>query len=139
MKNLGMKMKCMKRAASSDVMYKSVTWYDFVEDDAQSYRKRWHIKPILFYEIDDANIEEIVSEDYWKANCGEDGFSDYSAEDAYNFLSQKARWYYDLGIMDDDDSYDSISCYDYDEDTNISTTIYFDLDKRLQSHFRIAR
>ena len=144
-------------------MSKTLTWYDFVEDNAQSYSEILaymddyldyttdesceddpeeilnNFKPILFYDITDENIDKIISEDYWNANTGEDAFSDYTVEEAYDYLTQKAKWYYDLGIMDDDDFYDTISCYDYDEDADVSTTIYFDLDMRIQSHFRINR
>lgn len=143
--------------------YKTLKWYDFVEDNMQSYTEMLadmddyldyttdesceddpeevlnNFRPILFYDINDENIEKIISADYWNKNVGNDAFSDYSAEDAYDFLTKKSMWYYDLEIMDDDESYDSISCYDYDEETGVSTTIYFDLDKRLQSHFRVNR
>lgn len=143
-------------------MYETLMWYDFVNDDAQSYTEMLYymegdedhldyttdescidepedildnFKPILFYDITDENIDRIVSEDYWKANSGDDAFSDYTAEDAYDFLTQKSIWYYDLGIMDDDDTYDTSNCYDYDEETDESITIYFNLDKRIQSRF----
>ena len=143
-------------------MSETLTWYDFVNDDAQSYTEILaymegdeeyldyttdescidepeeildNFKPILFYDITDENIEKIVNEDYWKANSGEDAFSDYTVEDAYNYLTQKSIWYYDLGIMDDDDTYDTCNCYDYDEETEDSITIYFDLDQRIQSRF----
>lgn len=143
--------------------YKTLKWYDFVEDNMQSYTEMLadmddyldyttdesceddpeevlnNFRPILFYDINDENIEKIISADYWNKNVGNDAFSDYSAEDAYDFLTKKSMWYYDLEIMDDDESYDSISCYDYDEETGESTTIYFDLDKRIQSHFRVNR
>lgn len=143
--------------------YKTLKWYDFVEDNMQSYTEMLadmddyldyttdesceddpeevlnNFRPILFYDINDENIEKIISADYWNKNVGNDAFSDYSAEDAYDFLTKKSMWYYDLEIMDDDESYDSISCYDYDEETGVSTTIYFDLDKRIQSHFRVNR
>lgn len=139
---------------------KTLMWYDFVEDFAQSYTEMLldvdgnfdystdescvdnpedvlsNYKPILFYDITDENIANIVNEDYWKKNVGNNGFSDYTEEDAYRYLSQKAKWYFDLGIMDDDDTYDTISCYDYDEYTDTSTTIYFNLDKLIQSRFR---
>ena len=145
-------------------MSMELVWYDFVEDNAQRYTETLaymdggslsyktdkscedapkeilnNFKPILFYDITDENIAAIVSKDYWDANSGANAFSDYTEEDAYNFLTEKAKWYCDLGIMDDDDSYDSISCYDYDEETGVSTTIYFDIDKRIQSHFRVNR
>lgn len=143
-------------------MSETLTWYDFVNDDAQSYTEILaymegdeeyldyttdescidepeeildNFKPILFYDITDENIEKIVNEDYWKANSGDDAFSDYTVEDAYNYLTQKSIWYYDLGIMDDDDTYDTCNCYDYDEETEASITIYFDLDQRIQSRF----
>lgn len=143
--------------------YKTLKWYDFVEDNMQSYTEMLadmddyldyttdesceddpeevlnNFRPILFYDINDENIEKIISADYWNKNVRNDAFSDYSAEDAYDFLTKKSMWYYDLEIMDDDESYDSISCYDYDEETGVSTTIYFDLDKRIQSHFRVNR
>ncbi len=144
-------------------MSKTLMWYDFVEDNAQYYIENMsygdadcltyeysveesctddpseileNFKPILFYDINDENIEKIVSKEYWDANKGEDGFSDYTNEEAYEYLADKAQWYFDLGIMDDDDSYDTISTYDYDAENNVSTTIYFDLDKLIQSHFR---
>ena len=98
-----------------------------------------NFKPILFYDITDENIEKIVTMDYWNKNSGAGAFSDYSDEDAYNYLSQKAEWYFDLGIMDDDDSYDSVNFYDYDEENDVSTTIFFNLDKLIQSHFRAER
>lgn len=145
-------------------MSMELRWYDFVEDNAQSYTEYLtymdegyldystdesceddpegilnNFKPILFYDITDENIEKVVSRDYWNANSGDGAFSDYTDEDAYHYLTEKSKWYYDLGIMDDDDSYDSISCYDYDEETGVSTAIYFDLDKRIQSHFRVDR
>lgn len=149
-----------------DDMWRTLMWYDFVEDNAQTYTEYLsyvngntdlfeyevdescvddpekvldNFKPILFYDITDENIEKIITMDYWNKNSGAGAFSDYSDEDAYNYLSQKAEWYFDLGIMDDDDSYDSVNFYDYDEENDVSTTIFFDLDKLIQSHFRAER
>lgn len=145
-------------------MSMELKWYDFVEDNAQSYTEMLNymdegyldyttdescednpeeildkFRPIMFYDIADENIAAILNKEYWDANSGDDAFSDYTEEDAYSFLTEKSAWYYDLGIMDDDDSYDSISCYDYDEETGVSTTIYFDLDKLIQSRFIVNR
>lgn len=145
-------------------MSETVTWYDFVEDRAQYYIEDlqyadgygesydysveddciddpeeivFNYKPILFYDFTEDNIETVVSEEYWNANSGADGFSDYSAEDACDYLCDKAQWYLDLGIMDDDNSYDTVSSYFYDPDTEISSELYFDPEKRIQSHLRM--
>lgn len=88
--------------------------------------------PILFYDITKENIEKIVTKDYWDSHKGEEGvFGDYTPDEAYGYLEEKALWYKNLSI---DDTYDKIVSYDYDEDIGETAMVFFDLDNLIQSH-----